>query len=322
MKAITAFFKLIRYQNLLIIILTQTLMRYLVLKPLLNYHNLKLQIDTFHFVLLMLSTVFITAAGYVINDYFDRKTDMVNRPDTVVIGKIINRRWAMALHLVFNFIGVGLGTYLCFYIKVPYLSVIFLIIVGLLWFYSTTYKRQFLLGNLMVAFLTALVPIMVGLFEVPLLNVEYAYYIINYKINFKYVLISTSGFACFAFITTLIREIIKDAEDFEGDAAYGRNSVPIVLGMKNTKIILYSLIVITLSALVFSIVQFLHIDKSGSFILISVVYTSVLAALYIFLGIKLFLAETKKHFHFTSLFTKIIMLAGLGYSVVIFIFFR
>ena len=82
--------RLVRYKNLLIVILTQYLIRYCIIKPMLEVNNMDLQFSNFNFLLLVIATVLITAGGYVINDYFDTKTDRVNRPDNMVIGTKIN----------------------------------------------------------------------------------------------------------------------------------------------------------------------------------------------------------------------------------------
>jgi len=204
------FLRLIRYKNLLIIILTQYLMRWSIIKPILEVYGFKLQFSELHFFFLVMATVFITAAGYVINDYFDTKTDLVNRPETVIVGRLLNRRWAILLHIILNTIGIGLGAYISFYIGIPILTFVFVLITGVLWFYSTTYKRQFLIGNIIVATLTALVPLMVILFEIPLLNKEYGLLIREMYFDLKHIIFWVSAFALFAFLLTLIREIIKD----------------------------------------------------------------------------------------------------------------
>ena len=87
------FLKLIRYQNLLIIAATQYMMRFLIIVPILAVNGFEPQLDHLHFFLLVFSSIAITAAGYVINDYFDMKTDLLNRPSTVIVGKQISRRW-------------------------------------------------------------------------------------------------------------------------------------------------------------------------------------------------------------------------------------
>ena len=125
------------------------------MQPILAKTGMHLQLSELLFFMLMLSTVFITAAGYVINDYFDTRTDEVNRPKTVIVGKDLSRRFAISLHWTLSALGVVLGAAVTVSIGKPFLTLVFLIVPGLLWFYSTSYKRQLLTGNLLVALLTA-----------------------------------------------------------------------------------------------------------------------------------------------------------------------
>ena len=168
-----AFLQLIRYRNLLIIAATQYMMRHLIVVPILAVNGFVPQLDHFHFFLLVFSSMSITAAGYVINDYFDTKTDLLNRPSTVIVGKKISRRGAMTLHIILNGIGILSGIYLSWHVGILSLGIAYILAAGVLWFYSTTYKRQFLIGNLIVSVFTALVPFIVVVFEVPLLNKVY-----------------------------------------------------------------------------------------------------------------------------------------------------
>ena len=304
------FLRLIRYKNLLIIILTQYLMRWSIIKPILEVYEFKLQFSELNFFFLVMATVFITAAGYVINDYFDTKTDLVNRPDTVIIGRILNRRWAILLHVIFNTIGIGLGAYISFFIGIPILTFVFVLITGILWFYSTTYKRQFLIGNITVAFLTALVPLMVILFEIPLLNKEYGLLMKELRSDFTHIILWVSAFAIFAFLLTMIREIIKDIEDFEGDSAYGRKTMPIVLGVLNSKIVIITFILTTLFSLLY--INFRFLNDS-----ITLIYFIVLLIIpLVFLVYKIVVAENKKDYHRASNLSKLIMLAGIFYALV------
>ena len=251
------FLKLIRYKNLLIIAVTQYLMRYCVIYPILKVSGLELQMDQFHFILLVLSSVLITAAGYVINDYFDTGTDMLNRPETVLVGKVINRKMAMLMHILLNLIGIGIGIYLSFKVNIVAFSAAYLAAAGVLWFYSTTYKRQFLIGNLIVAIFTGMVPFLVAIFEVPLLNQQYKEILLRLNMNFNNILGWVGGFSFFAFLSTLVREIIKDIEDFKGDKAFGRNTLPVVLGIRNSKIITICLIVLNIFALLYIYFRYL-----------------------------------------------------------------
>jgi len=315
MKAIL---NLIRLPNLLIIAFTQFAMRYLIMEPLLPSAGFSLQFDNLHFLLLVAATMFIAAAGYIINDYFDTRTDRINKPEKVVVGVSVNRRTAMTLHTIFNLIGIGIGVYLSIHIRLLPLSFVFFLTAGLLWFYSTNYKRQFLIGNVTVAFLTAMVPLIVVLFEIPMLNKEYGSIMLQYNTSFNYIFIWVAGFSIFAFITTLIREIIKDAEDFEGDAAYGMKTLPIVVGSRLTKIILSTLIIATIAALLYILIKFiLFSGEEPDFI--SLVYFSAFLFIPFFILLTLvMIASNKADYHRASIMIKIIMLFGVLYSGIVY----
>ncbi len=315
------FFKLIRWQNLLIVILTMVLMRYAVLEPVISKIGvilikgtgkeipMSLQFPWYDFVLLVAATVFITAGGYVINDYFDIKTDLINK-GKVIVGTKIPRRLAMMWHNIFNIAGVSTGFYISYRAGYLWLGTLFLVVSGLLYFYSASYKRQFLIGNIVVALLTAMVPLLVVFYEWPAL---YKYYTINAvtlpKINF--IIYWVGGFALFAFMTNLIREIIKDIEDFEGDKAYGRNTVPVVIGVLSAKIVSVCLIIFTI-ALLYLTWYFLIND------IITLSYISVTVALpLLYVIYKLVISSNRIQLHSASSIMKIVMLTGILYSVVV-----
>src|ERR1019366_1291714 len=160
-----AFLKLIRLQNLLIIALTQYMVRWCLIYPILKTRGFELQFSNFHFFLIVLSTVMIAAAGYIINDYFDVRIDKINKPQHLVIDKGVKRRVAMGAHTVINIIAVIISLYVSYSIGVWKLGLIYFICALGLWFYSTTFKRQFLIGNIVIATFTALVPLVVGVYE-------------------------------------------------------------------------------------------------------------------------------------------------------------
>jgi 4-hydroxybenzoate polyprenyltransferase len=296
-------------------------MRYAVLAPLIGKIGvilikgsgeeipMTLQFPWYDFVLLVAATVFITAGGYVINDYFDIKTDLINK-GKVIVGTKIPRRQAMMWHNIFNIAGVSLGFYISYKAGYMWLGALFLVVSGLLYFYSASYKRQFLIGNIVVAVLTAMVPLLVVFYEWPAL---YKYYTLNAitlpKINI--IVYWIGGFALFAFLTNLIREIIKDIEDFEGDIAYGRNTVPVVIGILSAKIVSISLITLTISMLYLIWYFFVH-DT------ITLIYLSagiVFPLLYVIY--KLIISSNRKQLHGASSVMKIVMLTGILYSVVV-----
>ncbi len=157
--------RLIRYKNLVIIVLLQYLLRYGLLIPILYSYGLSPALSDARFVLLVLSTVLLAASGYVINDYFDIRIDTINRPHRVVVGRVVPRRTAMLLHVIFTISGVFIGLFLAFITRKENYALLFILVPALLWYYSTTFKKQILIGNLIISLLTALVPYMVVSFE-------------------------------------------------------------------------------------------------------------------------------------------------------------
>jgi len=305
-----AIFKLIRIQNLLIVAVTQYLMRFAIIRPIIALKSFELQLSELDFFILVLSTICLTAAGYVINDYFDTKTDAFNRPERVIVDRFISRRSAMALHVVLNTLGVIGGFYVSYAIGHIKFGFIFILVTGVLWYYSTTYKRQFLLGNLLVALLTAMVPLMVIIFEMPLLNEAYGAILIAEDNNLNVIIYWILAFSFFAFITTLIREIIKDTEDYEGDSAFGRNTLPILLGVNYTKLIVLILILGTLASLVIIYLRELRGPISFWYLLLMQVLP------FIYLIYRIIKANSKKDYHVASVLMKVIMLGGLLFSLV------
>lgn len=311
------FLKLIRYKNLLIITLTQYLMRWCVVSPILKLKGLELQFSELNFFLMVLSTVLIAAAGYAINDYFDRKTDMLNRPETVVVGNSISRRYAMLIHSLFNVLGVGLGVYLGYQVGILKIGFIYLIITGLLWFYSTTFKGQAFTGNLIVAALIAIVPFFVLLFELAMLNQVYGNQMLEFKHDINNIILWVTGFAYFAFLINLVREIIKDIEDVRGDLRYGRRTLPITIGVKSSKMIILSL----LGVVVVSLLMMYHLFLSNVWYFYNdhitlwyFILFLILPCLY--LGYVIIRAKEIKKYHLASNISKLIMLFGLVYAVI------
>ena len=315
------FLKLIRWLNLIIVILTMVLMRYAVIEPLISKIGIiplsgageqipmTLQFPWYYFVLLVTATVFITAGGYVINDYFDIKTDLINK-GKVIVGTRIPRRQAMMWHNIFNITGVLAGFYISWKAGYVWIGILFLMVSGLLYFYSASYKRQFLIGNIIVAFLTAMVPFLVIIYEWSFL---YRYYAVNalHLPDLSFLFYWIGGFSLFAFLTTLTREIIKDIEDFEGDLTYGRNTMPVVIGIPASKVVVTSLIVITI-AMLYVVWRLFIFDK------ITLIYLSVFIVLpLLYIIYQVFRSRDKKQLHSASTIMKVVMLTGILYSLVV-----
>jgi 4-hydroxybenzoate polyprenyltransferase len=312
LKIFYAFLRLMRFSNLLIIALTQYFIRWFILKPLLAYSGFKVQLSPGQFAILVLSTTFLAAAGYIINDYFDRKTDLINRPGRVIVGRLITPRYAMAFHFVFTCIGVVLGAYLSYSIHKLGLSAIFLFSSVILWLYSTTYKRQLLVGNIIISALVGMVPMLTLLFEFPLLVHKYQLYILAAGNKFNILIFWVGSYSIFAFGVNFIREIVKDMEDFEGDYIFGRHTIPIAWGMKSARLIIAGLVLIAILPICYLL--FFHLKDP-----ISLVYIPLFIVIPLLtLGIGILIADTKIQYHRLSFLIKMVMLTGLLYCPLVY----
>lgn len=222
-------FKLIRVDKLLIIAVLQYFIHYFFIGPILRQYGLQFYNSDLDFALMVFMTLSITAAGYIINDYFDLKIDYVNRPNQVLVGKAIPRRIAMFLHFLLSSVGVLIGLYLSWRMKALVVALAPALTVGLLWFYSTEYKRQFLLGNLVIALL-AVFPIFFTIIFEP--SIFYAYHDAQNQVVALLIFKVLGFYACIAFAVALIFSLIKDLHDYAGDEMHGFRTLPIVAGRR------------------------------------------------------------------------------------------
>lgn len=309
MKLIAAFFRLIRWPNLFFIIITQVLFYSCILVPsvaggnTLLHWNIPLKLHPLYFILLVTSSVCIAAAGYIINDYFDLNIDQVNKPASIVIQKIIRRRWAIIWHLLISAIGVGIAFFLAWKLKNPVIGFANFGCVLLLWLYSTTFKKQLLIGNVLISLLTAWVILVIYFAELSVSRFAEPLYRNTINSVFKYAIIYSS----FAFIISLVREVVKDIEDREGDARYGCRTMPIVWGVPATKMFVMVWLFVLGSALV--IIQFYGLLKGWW---IGSVYSILLVIVplgNIFFTLKK--SSSTKDYHKLSSQIKWVMLAGI-----------
>lgn len=215
---------------------------------------------TLDFFLLVFSVVLVAAAGNIINDYFDVKADRINKPERLIVGTHIKRRWAMFMHWSFSSVGSLIALYLSWQYNNWWLFIISVVSVNILWFYSSVFKRKFLSGNIMVASLLGIVPIYVYVF-----NLNRIYTTLPDKTFDASGLIFKITFmlAGIAFLINLIREFIKDIADVRGDLQIGSRTLPIVLGIRRTKtgIILLTLILLGSVYLYFRHVYDVYLDN-------------------------------------------------------------
>jgi 4-hydroxybenzoate polyprenyltransferase len=263
--------RLTRAWNLAVLALAQYFTAYF----LIGSHTL----TDWQLLVLVISTTIIAAAGYVINDYYDMKIDIINRPGRVVVGKFIPRRVAILLHAALSFMGIALGILLSWWIVA-----INIFSVGLLWFYSNLLKRLPFVGNLAVALLTGL--------SIAVINVLYQ------APNLLVII-----YATFAFFMTLIREIIKDMEDLRGDNTFGCKTLPILWGIRKTKGIIYALTALFALTVLFINYVYVHLPMIYFIMFLFVPLAWLLS--------RLARADTTRDFGWLSSFCKVIMLLGI-----------
>ena len=309
MRLIAAFLKMIRLPNLFFIALTQALFQYCIYQPL-----YKVSIpanDTPHFIFLVVSSLFIAAAGYCINDYFDINMDEVNKPQRMVVDRVINRRWAIAWHFMMSSAGIILSVLALPFLQKWYLILANIFCVALLWFYSTNFKKKLLIGNIIISLLTAWTILLLFFSKVSLSDAIG----MGGETHDKFFRL-TLLYSGFAFISSIIREAIKDMEDMHGDVKYGCRTMPIVWGINATKVYTAVWLVILFALLITVQVYVLQfrwwLPVAYSIVLI------ILPLFYIFY--KLFRASTPQHFHLLSSWIKFVMFGGI-LSMIFFYFY-
>lgn len=257
-------------------------------------------LDDFDFILLLLATLCIAAAGNVINDIFDTEIDKINNPDKLLIGKEIAEKHAYRIFFILNIIGVGLGFYLANTIEKPNFAALFIVFSILLYLYSSYLKGILLIGNLLISALVAISLIIVALFDLyPAITAENQ---TQQSAVFKIVL----DYALFAFFINLIREIVKDLQDIKGDKNNGINTLAIVLGRKRTTKIVFVLGVILVVGVAFYMYENLYDQQ-----MLSLYFLFAILAPLLYFCVKSWDAKTSEQFGFLSKLLKIIMFMGI-----------
>lgn len=300
--------RLVRLPNLSIVFATQMLIWFCLIRPLPELVGGTLFLDGIKALLLSLSTVLIAAGGYIINDYFDVKIDAINRPEKSLIGKDINPKFAILLHNFSNVAGLIIAAILAYQLGnilaflIPFISTI------LLWFYSTHFKRQYVRGNVVVALLTAM---SIGIF-IAYEPLSWQYLTEPFLYNKDAVIVVNPVwilfvYCFFAFVLTWIREIIKDLEDFKGDAEDGCVTMPIKIGMQKT--IRFVRILTIIAILPLCVAAYYLVRNHWMILGFYIIIALVLPIIYLYLQIGKSL--TQGHFAYYSKYLKILMLLGI-----------
>lgn len=306
MNKIKAFFKLIRWSNLLMIAIMMLFVYYCLMYPMFQSGIVGAVPTSPAFTLLLISMIFIVAGGYVINDYFDVEIDKVNKADKLIVSKIFSENVTKFFYIILSFIGLAAGlasSILILHSKFYLLFAILILLACLLYSYSVNYKKKLIIGNLIVSLSVAFAVFLPWLFEMLYLsNNALILYAVKDTIMsiLPYVLIYTA----FAFLMTMIREIVKDAEDFKGDLLTHCRTIPIVLGVKKMNLILAILTFLIWAILLYYqlVLYYQHLYLALGIMLFIWISMPIL--------ITLLFNNNEVNYHRYSIFLKIIMLLG------------
>lgn len=272
----------------------------------LKLQNIPLALADWQYGLLVLSTVLIAAGGYVINNIFDQETDNDNKPNDVIVGKSISETQAYNLYFALTVSGVALGFYLSNVIQKPGFASIFILIAATLYLYASSLKQMMIIGNVVVALLLSFSVIIIGIFDL------YPATVIENQQQMKVFFSILLDYAIFAFMINILREMIKDIQDMDGDYNQGMNTLPIAIGKLRTCKIIFILSIIPI------LVILLYINKY----LLDLLWVTIYLLLFvcgplILFTVKMLKAHTKKEFYFLSLLLKWILFFGILSVVVI-----
>jgi len=312
MNLVGAFIKMIRLPNLIFIVLTQVLFHITVLDTILLPIGIRPTIDGWNFILLSVASVLIAAAGYIINDYFDINIDQINKPTANVVDKIVSRRWAMAWHFVLSGFGIILSAWLAWRTGLWYILIGNFICVLLLFGYSVSLKRKLLSGNILISLLIAWVILIICFSQI---NMPFRSLPGVSEASNKIIRIGIL-YAAFAFISSLIREAIKDIEDLQGDERYGCRTMPIVWGVNAAKVYIAVWLVVILALLVILQVYVARFEWWWAMVY-SIVF---IIGPFVLIFLQLFRAKEHSDYHRLSNWTKLVMLTGI-LSMIFFYFY-
>ncbi len=290
------FLKLIRFGNLIFVAVCLLLIRYAFFES----TSAAVSLSDFGYALLIIANLSLAAAGYIINDIYDVTTDRINKPKKLYIGNGISEKTAFNWFIGFNVIGVGIGFYLANVIGLPAFSALFIFSSALLYIYSSYLKNVPLAGNIAVSFLVAGVAALPGIFDLlPAINA------VNREQQAMYFSILLD-YSFFGFFINLLREMVKDQEDQQGDYNSGGNTLPLILGTARTNKVIFAIGLIPLVAIVYYVYSYLFENTAA----VLYVLFQILAPLLFFM-VQIWTASEKKDFTRLSLILKIILFFGL-----------
>lgn len=315
MEQIRNIMQLIRWSNLFFLGALIYVMEKWVVVPILDDVAFGEQLPWYIVLLIAVATILIAAGGYVINDYFDIKIDRINRPDQLIVSQHISKESAMRLSIILSGVGMACGLVVAWLLRSSTIGILFAIIPGLLWFYSSSYKRLLIVGNVTIALLSALSPMMVAIANVAQLQLKYSS-ILPYTTLEHDIYAWVGGFSLFAFLLTWIREIVKDLQDQMGDRELECHSMPIVWGNTVTKIVVTALIVLTTALIVWLWYSVLPFDRTWNSFSTRYIALGILIPLWGALWL-LWAAKIPSDYRTCQQVIKLTMFLGMLYSFVL-----
>ena len=317
MRLIGQFLRLLRWPNLVFIVITQVLFHFCVILPSAygSHYSFPLRLDQHLFWSIVVASVLIAGAGYIINDYFDLNIDEVNKPQRVIVNKSISRRMAIFLHGLLSSIGLALSAYVSFRLSNPFILLGNIVCVALLWVYSTTYKRRLIIGNVLISLMTSWVILILIVAELPGWWTGQLHREIEMETAAR---LSRIGllYASFAFVISLVREVVKDMEDMEGDRRENCRTLPLVLGVNAARVFAANWLFILVALLV---ITQIYVLQFGWWYAALYITAFVIVPLIMLFG-KLFKASTSDEFSKISRQIKWLMLTGI-FSMVFFLYY-
>lgn len=314
-QRIKAFCQIARWPNLIMLLILVWVMQQWVAVPVLHHALFSNVVPWWIVTLLMLSITLVAAGGYVINDYFDVKIDRINRPDKVLVTNVISKQEAIRFHQVLTILGTTMGLGVAWWCRSWVVALVMILVPGLLWFYSSSYKRQFVVGNIIIALLAALPSLLVAIVNVARLNHLYGN-VMDYASIGHDLYGWLGGFALFAFLTTLMREMMKDMEDIEGDRELECHTLPVRIGEWGTKWIISIVAIVTIGILIwmgYFLLPYPHgwHTLSGRYIVFGIL-TPLVGSICL-----MWAAKIPSDYHTAQSVMKFVMLMGILYSFVI-----
>lgn len=247
LKKILSFFSVMRGYNIWVVALAQYLSAIFILAP--EERALDILLDWKMFLIVLASSLTI-ASGYIINNFYDAKKDLINRPKKVMIDRLVSQPTKLKVYFVINFLVVTLVSFISWKAVLFFSSYIFLI-----WYYSHKLKKILIIGNITAATL-AILPF---------------FGILMYYKNFYSVIFAH---ALFLFSLIFIRELIKDLENIEGDLANEYKTIPVLFGERITKNII-SIITSTTIIPIYFLIDIYDVGYMDIYFYISLMLLSV-----------------------------------------------